>query len=245
MNRFLSRLKTPTGIISTVAALVCGIIFVKLGVWQLSRAEEKTSIVEAHRAATELAPLQGLTDDVDGVLYRRVELQGQFDPDRQFLLDNRTVSGQPGFEVITPFVVNKGEYVLVNLGWTGHNGNRQVTLAPDELPVGETTLQGIVTTPSKGFVLGDSANGAGNTEWPVILQYIDYKTIAAKLDKIPLLDAVIVAADGHVGGYTYNWKPVGGGAETHLGYAFQWFAMLCALVILYLYLMVFKQENDG
>jgi len=247
VSRFLSRLKTPTGIISTVCALLVGVAFYSLGMWQLSRADEKTLIVQQHRSATERAPLKELTgEDASAVLYRRVELEGRFDLQHQFLLDNRTRGGQAGFEVITPFFLSDNKYLLVNRGWIGHNGDRQVQLTDDkstdqELP---DLLQGIVVTPSRGVFWGDSVPDSSITKWPVIVQFIDYETIAAKLDKMPVLDAVIIAAEGKPGNYAYNWKPVGSGAQVHLGYAFQWFAMLLTLVVLYLYLMVFRQNDD-
>lgn len=250
MNRYLSRLKTSTGITATVAALVVGTIFFKLGMWQLSRADEKTSIVRLHEAAMELPPLagpneiyEGDSDDGSNLLYRRVKLTGRYDPDHHFLLDNRTVAGQAGFEVITPFMLADNKYILVNRGWIGHNGDRQVTLSLESADALPEVLQGIVVKPSKGIVLGDSAADLKITEWPVIIQFIDYETIAAKLDKIPVIDAVVIAAQGQPGNYLYNWKPVASGARIHFGYAFQWFAMLFALAILYLYLMVFRPKD--
>ena len=244
MSRFLSRLKTPTGITSTIVSLLVGTIFLKLGLWQLSRADEKNSIVAAHESATGLPPLTSLHDDIDSVLYRRVELTGKFDFNRQFLLDNRVVEGQAGFEVITPFWLDDNQYVLVNLGWIGHAGDRQVNLVAPESPNAQMKLKGIIAAPSKGLVLADTGTQSSQTQWPFILQFIDYETIAAKLDKIPVFNAIVVAAEGQAGGYTYNFKPVASGARKHLGYAFQWFAMLFALAFIYLYLMVFKQTDE-
>lgn len=243
VSRFLSRLKTSTGVVSTIAMLLVGTMFCQLGLWQLSRADEKTAIVTAHAAAGELPPLNNLQGDVEKVLYRRVELSGAFDPARQFLLDNRIRAGQAGFEVIAPFFLNDDQYVLANLGWTGHNGDRKVSLTTSEILQQAVMLEGVLVAPSKGFVLGDSISESAES-WPAIIQYIDYETIAAKLDKIPVIDAIVVAADGHAGGYAYNFKPVASGARKHLGYAFQWFAMLFALIVLYVYLMFFKKVDD-
>jgi len=251
VNRFLNRLRSKTGLFATLAALVVGALFCRLGLWQLSRADEKTQIVEQHKQASLLPPLESVkSGDEHSRLYRQVKLNGSYDSDRQFLLDNRTVAGQPGFEVISAFFLSDrdsdSDYVLVNRGWIGHNGDRQVELEP--VPEGETTVAGILTRPSRGFVLGESVPDHGidqaDIKWPVVVQFIDYETIAAKLDKIPVINAVVVASERQRGNYRYNWKPVASGAQKHLGYAFQWFAMLAALVILYLYLMVFKNENE-
>ncbi len=244
LSRFLSRLTSFTGLVSTVAALVVGLLFFKLGLWQLDRAEEKQSIVAAHNAATDLPPLQALPPDGEVPLYRRVELTGRFDFTRPFLLDNRIVRGQAGFEVIVPFFLPNNQYVLANLGWIGHSGDRQVTLEKAGYSEKETTLSGLVVAPSRGLVLGDAPAGETEAQWPHIIQFMDYETIATKLDKIPVFDAVIVAHAGQAGSYTYNFSPVASGARIHLGYAFQWFAMLAALVVLYLYLMVFKKSDE-
>ncbi len=243
-SRVWYRLKTPTGVVSTIAFVLVGMIFCKLGLWQLSRADEKTSIVQAHQAATQLPPLTSLVVDAEKALYRRVELTGALDSNRLFLLDNRIVAGQAGFEVIAPFMLADDNMVLVNLGWIGHNGDRQINLADRDIPDTQITLKGVVVTPSKGFVLADSVTDTGKTQWPFTLQFIDYETIGVKLDKIPVMDAVIIAEDGQFGSFTYNYKPVASGASKHLGYAFQWFAMLIALIVLYLYLMVFKQTDE-
>ncbi len=242
MKRFLKRLKTRTGIVSTVAALLVALIFLRLGLWQLDRADEKNQILATQSQATALAPLESLkSGDEKSQLYRRVNLTGEFDLDHQFLLDNRTVNGQPGFDVIAPFYFPGGDYIMVNRGWVGHSGNRQVTLKPNPALQGEVSLAGILATPSRGFTLGEPLSNTDNS-WPVVLQFIDYETIASKLDKIPLLPAVIIASQGQPSSYRYHWKPVASGAEKHLGYAFQWFAMLAALIALYLYLMVFKND---
>lgn len=252
MNRFLGRLKTRTGITATIAAVVVGAIFCRLGLWQLERADQKRAILEHHNTAMKSEPLSVLVGgDTENQLYRQVILRGVFDQRRQFLIDNRIVAGQAGFEVITPYFLHNEDlpdnsYVLVNRGWIGHGGDRLVAIPEDPQLGVVTTLKGIVTKPSKGLVLGESAANSeslqGQDQWPVILQYADYGTIAAKLDKMPLLDAVVVAAEGQDGMFQYNWQPVASGVEKHLGYAFQWFAMLAALITLYLYLMVFKKQ---
>jgi len=245
VNRFLHRLKTRTGVIASLGALVVGFIFCQLGLWQLDRADEKRAILSRHTHAMQLEPLRQLAGgNPQELLYRQFELRGTYDQQHQFLIDNRTFAGQAGFEVVTPFYLPGGEYVLVNRGWIGHAGDRKVSISTDPGIADELTLQGLLTTPSRGFILGDSGVGKGEDKWPLILQFVDYGTIAAKLDKIPAIDAVIIAASGQPGSYRYNWRPVAGGVEKHLGYAFQWFAMLTALIALYLYLMVFKKHNE-
>ena len=49
--------------------------------------------------------------------YTRVQISGEWLPDRQFLWDNRTHKGRAGFEVIIPMRTADGLLVLINRGW--------------------------------------------------------------------------------------------------------------------------------
>ena len=55
---------------------------------------------------------------------RAIELSGTFEPWHQFLLDNRSHAGQPGYEVLTPFLTADGRRMLVNRGWVPFGGYR-------------------------------------------------------------------------------------------------------------------------
>ena len=245
MKTFQRRLRSRTGLISTVAAVLLVFLFSRLGLWQLDRADEKNEILERQAQATALEPLESLQpDDAEHNVYRQVRLSGSFDFEHQFLLDNRTVGGQPGFDVITPFYLSDARvddgYVLVNRGWLGHNGNRQVALQAELQVHGNLTLEGVITVPSRGFTLGSSVEDSGNSDWPQVIQFVDYETIASKLDKMAVTEAVVIAAPNQSFSYIHHWKPVASGAAKHLGYAFQWFAMLTTVLVLYFYLMARK-----
>lgn len=124
--------------------------------------------------------------------------------------------------------------------------------APDERAHSEhllsgIALTGIITNPSKGFAIGpalEEIHGDGKKNWPLVLQYVDYATIADKVDKLLLVEGVVVADAGQNRALIYNWRPVANGPLKHYGYAFQWFAMLAAVVVLFLYLNFLKKAND-
>ncbi len=62
--------------------------------------------------------------------FQRVSVKGRLDPDHQFLLDNRTNEGRPGYEVLTPLYLDAAErdVILVDRGWIPFSGFR------DKLP---------------------------------------------------------------------------------------------------------------
>lgn len=231
----------------TVVAVV---LFARLGFWQLERAQEKITILEAAAKASELPALTQL-GDVNANVYRPVELTGRFDFDRQFLRDNMVFERQPGYEVYTPFVLETpgkragSTTILVNRGWVPLGTNRQQR--PDVNPKnGQRTdiVNGLLVQPSKGFTLG-AAIDESEQRWPLVLQFLDYETIFTRLDTMPVIPAVVVLDSDHPRSYAYSWKPVADGPEKHYGYAFQWFAMLFAVIVLFVYLNFVKKDEPN
>ena len=85
--------------VSVIFALLIG-----LGIWQLQRADEKQAWFDGYSARISEAPIQ-ITARLLGPDRSNfpAEVRGRFDGEGQFLWDNRTHQGQPGFHVITPF----------------------------------------------------------------------------------------------------------------------------------------------
>lgn len=219
-----------------------------LGNWQLERAALKVSLQQAAAAASDAqaVPLAEVDDwATASEIYRRVSLTGRFDGKRQFLWDNRTYKGRAGFEVIVPFQVEDGSWVLVNRGWIAPGVSRS-QLPEVALPVPETgqnvSIEGFLSRPSKGFASGDAVSAVNS--WPRVLQYLDYDALALALGApvVPaLVQAQSVSADGldivvptsRPEWLIANWQPAASGPAKHYSYAFQWFAMSMALSILF------------
>jgi cytochrome oxidase assembly protein ShyY1 len=95
-------------------------ITMKLGFWQLSRAQLRERIDAEQRDSATQAPLSG--DDLRALppgakpLYRRVNVAGQWLPSWTLFL-NRPQNGRPGFWVMTPMQLPNGLVVLVQRGW--------------------------------------------------------------------------------------------------------------------------------
>jgi len=90
-----------------IAALLLALLTARLGLWQLSRADEKLALLQAVQTQTALPALhaQELTDKplLWQEIHRAVELQGHWLADKTIYLDNRVHHGQSGFWVMTPF----------------------------------------------------------------------------------------------------------------------------------------------
>ncbi len=236
-------LRNRVGLILLVVTLLVCAIFARLGLWQLNRAAEKSTMMEqANSAAATAVSTQLDNIDLQRDTYRRFRLDGQYEQGRQFLLDNRIHDGRAGFEVLAMFRLDGDDgYVLVNRGWIAGGATRSEKPAV-ALAEARASVSTLLTQPSTGFALGPALQ-EGDSEWPRLLQFVDYNAITSA-SGLPLkFSAVFVAEANQPGALEYNFQPVANGPEKHYAYAFQWFAMLLALVVIYVYL-VFIKRND-
>lgn len=220
---------------TTVFVLVMVPLFAGLGVWQLSRAEEKAALrkafeVQQSRPPAPLADLVGAT--AEELAYLPVQLTGRFRSDQYFLLDNRMLHGRYGNEVIGIFELADGTLALVNRGWLPADPAR--TALPEVPPVpGEVTLRGqVYLAPGKPYLLQEQTFATG---WPRRVQALEMDKIAASLGlgDSKLFPYPVRIDAGEVGALAVDWQVVTTGPAKHIGYAVQWFAMSVVLALLY------------
>ena len=236
------------GALKTVLFLIFLAALLALGTWQMYRAAEKKAILAAAAqsiSAGAVSPAELGDLAVAAQRHTLVTFSGKVEGSRQFLWDNRVRNGQAGFEVITPVRTDAG-LLLVNRGWVAPGRTRadlpDVSL-PASAPEVTATLSGLFSRPSKGFLDGDAFDP--NASWPRVLQYFDYTAIEQALGEsivagvIQPQRAVVentggVVEDAQALLYEPNWEPTAAiGPTRHYGYAFQWYAMAVALIILF------------
>jgi len=234
---------------SVLLYLTLVLCMLALGNWQMNRAALKVSFQESVELARQSSatPIVQLSDwNAEASVYRRVVMTGDYDVDRQFLWDNRTLDGVAGFEVILPMRMPSGEWILLNRGWIAPGPSRS-ELPNVHLPANaatqSVTVEGLLSQPSKGFSSGDAVMTGGG--WPRILQYFDYAAISRFLEG-PVLPVVVQVQSLGVNGrdtevyaqrpewLRANWEPAASGPMKHYSYAFQWFAMAFALTIIFI-----------
>ena len=214
----------------TLITIVLLILFVVLGRWQWHRGEGKQAVwAEFERNA----PAQELgTRAFDSIeRFGRLELHGEFEPEHQFLLDNRSHAGQPGYEVLTPFRTGDGRRVLVNRGWVPFGGYRD--RLPDVSMAGTASrITGrIDELPSGGLASGHAAPDV-SARWPKVTSFPTQSELANALGIT--LQRRLLLLDGEVpGGYGREWSPPGMPPSRHFSYAIQWWGFAGVLLVLY------------
>lgn len=199
------------------------------GVWQTHRAQTKRELQARYDAQfnAPAQPITGVDFDAQAMLYRRVSVTGKFDPMHEVLLDNRIYEGKPGYEVITPLKLESGAgYVLVDRGWV-KQGLHRANLPPIETPLAKQTIVGIATLPSGRYLELSSHTVAGK-----VWENLDYKRMQAQLPQ-RLAPLMVVQLSPAQDGLIQHWERPDVGVQMHIGYAFQWFAMAVAIVVIY------------
>lgn len=208
-------------------------LFIALGLWQLSRADEKRQINARWEEQRQqpARPLEALPLDPVALAYRPVSLRGEFLSDRDFLLDNRIRQGRYGVEVLSPLRLEGGTLVLVNRGWLAGDPYRQ-NLPSVPVVSGPLALEGYVyVSPGQSYTLGEVVAGSG---WPRLVQAIDMPALSGVLGEDLWPYSVRLAADSPAA-LLAEWSIVNVVPAKHQGYAVQWFAMATALLLLALW----------
>jgi len=221
-------------------------VFIRLGLWQLERLEQRRAFnaqVESMRAAKVLDLNQTLAADITSMEWRAVTVTGEYDFENQVALRNQYNADQFGYHLITPLLF-KGGAVLVDRGWIPADGNA----APkdwrqyDEL--GRVTVTGLIRLgnlePAFGGI-ADAEFSAGQTR----LDFWNNLNVPrlAEQSLYPLLPVYIqLDFDENNSEPPIANQPILELTEgSHFGYALQWFAFAMILIVGYLFYLQ-KQE---
>ncbi|WP_243042843.1 SURF1 family protein [Dyella sedimenti] len=215
------------------------LLFIRLGVWQLHRADEKEHILRRYAAAETAPPrdFAAVAEKPPVDAYARVKVQGAYIADKLYLLDNPRHDQRGGVEVYAPFRPHGGDrLLLVDLGFLPGNGTDESPQLPP-LPAGEQALQGLyVPAPGVGFEMGGNAL-ARQSRWPKTTVYLDLPQVAADLGA-PLYPQVLAldqdTASIYVREHTIDFSAMP--PARHRAYAFQWFTFAVVAVVVLLVL---------
>ena len=218
---------------ATLALLLACAAFIRAGLWQLERGDEKRQLFTAFEAGGEVLQIDALAEDLDlaRLRFRTMRADGRYDTEHQFLLDNMLNDGRPGYQVLTP-LVREGTAVLINRGWVPANPDRSIL--PDiRVSADARTLTGrLAPLPEPGFRLGTDMP-ASTAPWPRRQSFPTVEMLRAQLgEDVP--DLQLLLSPDAEDGYVRNWRPDVMSPDKHLSYAVQWFGFAVALTLIYL-----------
>jgi surfeit locus 1 family protein len=240
---FGSRVFEASWLLTVLMIAACA-AFVNLGRWQWAKGNLREAQAEEFARGSEQPIPIGAQSLSKVERFQRVRVRGHFDTAHQFLLDNRTYDGRPGYEVLTPFErLEGGETILVDRGWVPFSGYRE--RLPDvsfTAPEADEVVGRVDELPSAGLESGRAPPDA-KAPWPKVTTYPHATELIAALGRNA--EARILLLDARApNGYVREWQPPGLPAIRHWSYGVQWWAFAVLAVALWL-ILGFRKKRVG
>jgi len=204
-------------------AVVFAVITSLFGLWQWDRRGQKVAEIERVEAHFAQEPV-GFFDALamgqswdDDLRWTPVSIQGHYDAAKTVLVRTRPRFSQVGFEILVPFQLGTGEWVLVNRGWVP-TGEQQDY--PDVIP---TPPDGLVTVTGRLFASEPIIDGRSAPEGQVATIHLG---TLAQLTGVPLDTRAYVALsseDPSTSPMPALLERPAADEGPHLSYTVQWF----------------------
>ena len=225
-------------VIFVVLAVLAAALFVRLGVWQLHRREERLALNALVRTRLIGPPtdFRALPRDTSQARYRRARVRGTPDYAHEIVLASRSRQGSPGVDIVTPFrIAGYDTAVLVVRGWV---------YSPDSYHVDLERWHESDTTTFVGYVehivpSAGSAFGARTTFNDRVIQHVD-STSLSRLLPYPFAPFYVVALEDSTRVRAPTDSAVNRVARLdpppldegpHLSYAIQWFSFALIAIV--------------
>lgn len=220
-----------------------------LAAWQMQRAENKQQRLDyiekmQSKGALNWSKLSDLPASFNKTGLQ-LKATGKLDSHKYWLLDNRTLNGRPGYDVITMFYpstfnpLNKQQALLVNFGWIPQGESRnhlpKIQLPNQEIAINVQLKQGDLA----GFYLSDA--GLTAQGWPKLIQFIDIKMQAEQSNQ-KLVEFMAYEIDTNPYAQPH-YQSVVMPPEKHHAYALQW--LLIGIAALGIFIFAVRSQNNS
>jgi len=200
-------------------------LLIGLGSWQLYRLNWKLDLIAEIENSLKNNPIE--LSKADKKNYLRIKTSGLVDFDKQIYLYNLNDSGNPGFEVVNPIIINNENY-LINRGWIPFDKKNQpeINLFDENNIIGTLKLQSKANSfkpennIEKNYWFTLDRNDIFSYTGKNFSKYIIYTSGDYKIPKPKVITANV--------------------SNNHKKYAITWFSMAISILLLYLY---FRKKN--
>ncbi|MBR9728077.1 SURF1 family protein [Shewanella intestini] len=211
---------------------------VKLGLWQLSRAEQKAqwqqSLNERQKQVLNFKQLLSLneqagtaTDDFSGLSGYQLTVIAQPVSEQILLLDNQVYQGTVGYLAYQIMSVSAQQpWILVELGFIAANKDRRILPNITPITTSNISLSGRIYQKQLNPVSDQLLPELGN---PLRFQNLNIDSLSQLLGH-PILPTVIQPNQLPNVSLPHPWQPIPLPAKKHQGYALQWFSMAAVFI---------------
>lgn len=215
----------PRTLLTLAIPFACAALFVRLGVWQLSRLHQKRAFnaILSARLAAPPADVTALPGDTAAGHYRRVVASGRMLYDRDVVYAGRSHEGSPGVDLLTPMRIDgRDTVVMVNRGWA---------FSPDAASITDSLWREKDSVSVAGYAETFAGTERASTQRRV--HALDRRAVQA-LVGLPVAPYIIVQTSDT--GRHADSVPVRLGVPAlsegpHESYAIQWFSFALVAVV--------------
>jgi surfeit locus 1 family protein len=225
----------------TLLTVALCLLFVRLGNWQWDRGVHRQAEWDAFARGADAPMALGASSVGSLGRFKRISVAGAWDGAHQFLLDNRSHAGLPGYEVLTPLHLADGRVLLVDRGWVAFTGSRAhlpgITIDTSHAVV----LTGRLDNPPVGGLALGHAAPLEDAQWPKVTSFPTLGELATALgQKVEPWILLLDPASGD--GYVRDWQPPGLAPLRHWSYAIQWWGFAVTLLVIWGIMSARRQE---
>lgn len=199
-----------------------------LGTWQVQRLHWKQDLIQQIAKRMQQPPIDAFTvTDPQNSEYRPIFASGSFVVGQEFYMHAISLRGEDGYHILAPMKLNSGAFLLVDRGWVPVS-LRDPGMRNAGINYGATQVTGLLRLEHhrwmqpKDYPLGNDWYGYKLKEMAAQNGLPDFLPFVLEADATP-----------NDGGY-----PVGGQTRVdipnnHLMYAFIWYSLALALLVIY------------
>ena len=201
------------------------LVLISLGSWQLYRLSWKLDLIKQIEDSLKDKPVE--LSEVEEKNFLRIKTSGKINFQKQIYLYNLNQNGKPGFEVISPILINNKNY-LINRGWIPFDkkNKSEINLINQKYIIGTLKIQSKANSfkpkndIKKNYWFTLNRNDIYNYTGKKFSKYIIYLNGDYSLPKPKVVTAKI--------------------SNNHKKYAITWFSMAISILLIYLY---FRKKN--
>lgn len=230
-----------------ITVLLVGLCFA-LGIWQIQRLAWKEGLISELTQAQSQTRIsaENLPDNLATLVesnFHSIALQGTFIHKQELHIVGRSINGEPGFSVYTPFrIADDGRMVLVNRGWVPQSKKSLSNRPEDAQFDGLTWVNGFISVPQGGSPFLPDHDVKGNLWfWPDIARInaesgmnLPPFTIEA-VNENPTPGVLPLPRSG----YEVELR------NDHFNYALMWFSLSIAGLIIFFIYHLKPMRNEG
>ncbi len=217
----------------TVFAVPGVLVLLALGSWQVERRYWKESLIAERVGRAEAPPIELALSwtlsgaEAEALAFRRTAAMGRLMHERELYLAARSLNGNAGYHVLTPFSLDDGRTLLVDRGWVPVERKEPAARALGQVE-GLLAIEGVIRTRAAQNWLVPDNEPAGNlwfwVDLPAMAAAAGVETEAFYLEAGPAPNP----GGFPIGGQTRFELP-----NDHLQYALTWYALSLALAAIY------------